>query len=75
MPLTVEVKCYKCREMGHKCRECPLWEKKERVAHAARPQKAYQRRELAHPVKGKVQKGERKLRRAEEEEAAHMAKP
>jgi len=20
----VEVKCYKCGEMGHKCRECPL---------------------------------------------------
>jgi len=24
---TVVVKCFKCGEGGHKCRECPLWEK------------------------------------------------
>jgi len=24
------VECYKCGEEGHKCRECPLWEKVER---------------------------------------------
>jgi len=71
----VEVKCYKCGEMGHKCREYPLWKKKERVACVAKPQKVHQKREPAHPVKGKVQEGERKLRRAEEEEAACMAKP
>ena len=21
---TVEVECFKCREKGHKCRECPI---------------------------------------------------
>jgi len=27
------VRCFKCREEGNKCRECPLWEKKvKRVA-------------------------------------------
>jgi len=25
---TVVVRCFKCREEGHKCRECSLWEKK-----------------------------------------------
>ena len=30
---TVAVRCFKCGEEGHKCRECPLWEKKpKRVA-------------------------------------------
>jgi len=48
------VKCFRCGEEGHKCRECPLWKK--------RP---------ACPVKGKAQKGERRLRRVEESEAAH----
>jgi len=27
----VEVECYKCGEMEHKCREYLLWEKKKRV--------------------------------------------
>jgi len=42
------VKCFRCKEEGHKCRECPLWKK--------RP---------AHSVKGKMQEGERRLRRVE----------
>jgi len=36
----VGVKCFKCREEGHKCRECPVWIKKkreEKVAHVAGP--------------------------------------
>jgi len=37
----VVVECFKCGEKGHKCRECPLWEKKERVACVAKPQKAH----------------------------------
>jgi len=37
---TVGVKCFKCREKGHKCRKCPLWVKKERAACVASPQKA-----------------------------------
>jgi len=33
----VKVKCFKCGEEGHKCRECPLWkgEKKLRVVEGA----------------------------------------
>jgi len=50
---TLGVKCFRCREEGHKCRECPLWKK--------RP---------AHPVKGKAQEGERRLRRMKKEKAA-----
>ena len=33
----VVVKCFKYREKGHKCRECPLWKKKERVACVTKP--------------------------------------
>jgi len=44
------------------------------VARVAKPQKVHQKRELVHPIKGKAQKEKRKLRRAEEEEAAYMAK-
>ena len=63
------VRCFKCREEGHKCRECPLWEKKvKRVAHPDE-RKAHQkekRREMrqvkkgeaARPVKEKAQQEE-----------------
>jgi len=51
----VVVRCFKCKKEGHKCRECPLWEKQVRVAC---------------PVQGKVQEGERRLKRAEEGKAA-----
>ena len=71
----VVVKCFKCGEKGHKYRECPLWEKKERMACVAKPQKVHQQEEPVCPVKGKVQEGERRLRRIEEEEAAHVTKP
>jgi len=54
---TVVVKCFKCGEEGHKCRECPLWERKVK--------------RVAHPKKGKVHQGERRLRRVEEGKAAH----
>ena len=57
---TVAVRCFKCREEGHKCRECPLWVKQER-----RP---------ARPVRGKAQEEERKLRRVEEDGAARPMK-
>jgi len=52
---TVAVRCFKCREEGHKCRECPLWVKKKRPAR---------------PVRRKAQEEERKLRRVEEDGAA-----
>jgi len=73
----VVVKCFKCEEKGHKCREYPLWEKKERVARVAKLQKAHQQKGPACPVKGKAQEGEgeRRLRRVEEEEVACVAKP
>jgi len=51
---TVVVKCFRCREEGHKCRECPLWMKKERAARVAIPQKAQQEKRLARPVRGKA---------------------
>jgi len=70
----VAVECFKCREEGHKCRECPLWVKKEKVARVARPQKAQQKERLARPIRGKAQE-ERKLRRVEKDKAARVAMP
>jgi len=51
---TVVVKCFRCREEGHKCRECPLWMKKERAVRVAMPQKAQQEKRPARPVRGKA---------------------
>jgi len=53
---TAVVRCFRYEGEGHKCRECPLWERK--VKRVARP-----REEKAH-------QGGRKLRRMEEEKAA-----
>ena len=69
----VEVKYFKCGEKGHKCKECPLWMKKEKAAYVARPQKAQKKERLAYPVRGEVQK--RKLKKVKEEEIACVAKP
>jgi len=68
----VEVECFKCGKKEHKCKECPLWVKKEKAVYVTKSQKA-QQKEPVHPVKGEAQ--ERKLRRAEEEKAVHMARP
>jgi len=39
------VRCFKCREEEHKCRECPLWEKKmKRVAHPKREKRTRKKR-------------------------------
>jgi len=70
---TVEMKCFKCGEKGHKCRECPLWVKKEKAARVTMPQKAQQKRRPVCPAKGKAQ--ERKLRKVEQEKAACVARP
>jgi len=39
---TVGMKCFKCGEEGHKCRECPVWikrKKEEKVVCVAMPQR------------------------------------
>ena len=69
----VEVECFKCGKSKHKCKRYLLWERRERVAHVARSQKAHQQKEPACPAKGKVQ--ERKLRRTEEKEAMCVTEP
>ena len=69
------VRCFKCREEGHKCRGCLLWEKK--VKRVARPneRKAHQKEkrrevrrvkegEAACPVKGKAQPREAKTQQS-----------
>jgi len=71
----VEVECFKCGEKGHKCRECPLWKQMKKTAYVVMPQKAQQERRLAYPIREKVQEGEKRLRRVEEDEVAYMAKP
>jgi len=74
----VVVRCFRYREEGHKCRECPLWIKKrneEKVARVAKPQKVQQGKRPAHPTKGKAQERERMLRRVEGSEATRVARP
>jgi len=56
----VVVECFKYGKEGHKCRECPQWERKEK--------------RVACPREGKAHQGERRLRRMEEEKAAHPIK-
>jgi len=71
----VVVKCFKCGKKGHKCRKCPLWERK--LKRVARPDggKAHQEeRRPACPIREKVQEGEKRLRRIEEEKAARPVK-
>jgi len=75
------VECYKYGEEGHKCRECPLWEKVERrrvekrVACVAMPQKVQQKKKPACSTREEVQEAEKRLRRAKEEEVVHVTKP
>ena len=63
------VRCFKCREEGHKCKECPLWEKKVKRVARSNEGKAHQKEkrrevrraeggEAARPVKGKAQQEE-----------------
>ena len=49
------VKCFRCGIERYKCRECPLWVKKERVARVAMPQKVQQERRPARSVRGEAQ--------------------
>ena len=47
----------------------------KKAAHVAIPQKVQQERRLACPIRKKVQEEEKRLRRVEEDEVAHVAKP
>jgi len=57
---TAVVRCFKCEGEGHKCRECPLWERKVKRVVRPRERKAHQ--------------GERRLRKMEEEKAVRSVK-
>jgi len=68
---TLAVRCFKCGEKGHKCRECPLWERKvKRVAHPNEGKVHQEERRPVHPIREKVQERGKRLRRMEEEKAA-----
>jgi len=68
---TVVVKCFKYGEEGHKYRECPLWERKLKRVACPDGGKAHQEeRRLVRPIREKVQEGEKRLRRMEEEKVA-----
>jgi len=72
---TVVVRYFKCEGEGHKCRECPLWERKVKRVACPREGKAYQgERRLVCSVRENTQEGKRRLRRMEEEKAAHPVK-
>jgi len=68
------MRCFKCREEKHNCRECPLWEKKEkRVAHPIEGKAHQEKRKPACLERGKVQENRerRQLRKVEEKKPAH----
>jgi len=68
---TVAVRYFKCGEEGHKCRECPLWEKRtKRVVHPVQGKMHQGERRWVRPIREKAQEGERRLRRMEEGKAA-----
>jgi len=71
----VVVRCFKCGKEGHKCRECPLWEKKvKRVARPDRRKVHQEERRPVRPIREKAQEEEKRLRRMEEEKAARPTK-
>jgi len=72
---TVVVKCFKCGKEGHKCRKCPLWERKLKRVACPDGEKVHQEeRRPARPIREKAQEGEKRLRRMEKEKAARSVK-
>jgi len=65
----VVIRCFKCKEEGHKRKECPLWKKKYRIVRPYKG-KAHQEKKLARLERGKAQE----VKRVEEGEAAHPEK-
>jgi len=71
----LEVKCFRCGDEEHKCRECPLWERKlKKVARPDRGKAHQEKRRPACPTRGKAQEEEKRLRRMEKEKAARPVK-
>jgi len=69
------VKCFRYGEEEHKCRECPLWEKKVKRLVRPKEEKVHQEeRRPACPIREKAQEGEKRLRRMEEEKAVRPVK-
>jgi len=54
----IVVECFKCGEQGHKCKECPLWEKMRKEKRLRREEEE----RAVHPIREKVQKAEMKLK-------------
>jgi len=71
----VKVEYFKCGEKRHKCKKCLLWKQMKKAAHIAMPQKAQQGRRPVHSIRKKIQEGEKRLRRVEEDRVACMTKP
>jgi len=65
----VVIRCFQCKEEGHKRKECPLRKKEYRVARPYKG-KAHQEKKPVCLERGKVQE----VRRVEEGEAAHPEK-
>jgi len=72
---TVVVRCFKCGREGHKCRECPLWEKKVKRVARSNGRKAHQeKRRLTRPIREKAQEGKKRLGRMKGEKAVYPVK-
>jgi len=72
---TIAVRCFKCGEKEHKCRECPLWERKVKRVACPKEEKAHQEKKRpACPIREKVQEREKRLRRMEKGKAARLVK-
>jgi len=65
----VVIRCFKCKEEGHKHKECPLQKKEYKAAHPYKG-KAHQEKKPVHLKREKVQK----VRRVEEGEAVRPEK-